>query len=57
MKTLQFIRRLYFIIPLLIFISQYNAQQYTLNAASNNTTVSTCSGTFYDSGSSFFHLQ
>ena len=48
--SLPFIRRLYFFIPLLIFISQLNAQTYTLNAGSNNTFINTCSGTFYDSG-------
>ncbi|MFN8166218.1 MAG: CUB domain-containing protein [Bacteroidia bacterium] len=31
-------------------VSKSSAQTYTLNAASNGTTVSTCGGTFYDSG-------
>lgn len=35
---------------LLAFGPASHAQTYLLNAASNNTTVSTCGGTFYDSG-------
>lgn len=32
------------------FSSQLDAQTYLLNSASNNTTVSTCGGSFFDSG-------
>ena len=54
MKPLQFIRRLFFLISIFFFVSNHYSQIYTLNGASNNTTVSTCSGTFYDSGGDFF---
>ena len=54
MKPLQFIRRLFFLITIFFFVSNHYSQIYTLNGASNNTTVSTCSGTFYDSGGDFF---
>lgn len=37
---------------LFVFALRADAQTYLLNAASNNTTVSTCGGTFYDSGGS-----
>ena len=37
--------------PLLFIVSApVFSQNYTLNNALNNTTVSTCSGAFYDSG-------
>ncbi|HRS40108.1 MAG TPA: hypothetical protein P5292_13090, partial [Bacteroidia bacterium] len=37
---------------LMLFARLSFAQTYTLNAASNGTTVNTCGGTFYDSGGS-----
>ena len=41
-----------FYLGLFLFSSALRAQIYTLNSALNGTTVSTCSGNFYDSGGS-----
>jgi CUB domain len=49
-ESLLFKCRIVSTLLLFFWASSIEAQVYTLNATTNGTTVSTCSGTFYDSG-------
>lgn len=50
MKRINLLSSGVFLGLVLAISSHTNAQTYILNAASHNTTVNTCAGTFYDSG-------